>query len=105
MPWHKERSTPSRKISRNVPILERRKLPTWCWIGTDPRDKLQICGARYNPMNLSQPLLMGQPSRFTMRSLTKGLRQAELLEKSWQSNWENFWYRQATGISRYGLMK
>ena len=105
MPWRKERSTPSHKMSRNVPILERRKPPTSCWIGTDPRDKLQICGARYNPMNHSQHLLMVEPSRFTMRSLMKGLRQAGLLEKSWQSNWESFWYRPATGISRYGPMK
>ncbi len=42
------------------------------WIGTGLQDKLQICGAHYNPMNLSQHLLMVQPSRFTMRSLKKG---------------------------------
>src|SRR5580765_956597 len=105
MPWRKEPSTPSHKISRSVVILGRRKQPTSFWIGTGPRDKLQICGARYNPMNLSQHLLMVRPSRFTMRNLKRGLRQAEHLEKSWQSNREDSWYRPATGILRYGPTK
>lgn len=105
MPWRKEQSTPSHKISRNVAILGRRTQPTPPLIGMGLRDKLQICGARYNHMNPSQHVSMVQPSGFTMRDLKRGLRQGELLGKSWQSNRGDSSYRPATGILKYGPMK
>ena len=40
-----------------------------------------------------------------MRDLKRGLRQGELLGKSWQSNRGDSWYKPATGIYRYGPMK
>lgn len=86
MPWRKELSTVSHKISRNVAILERRKQPTPFLIGKGLRDKLQICCAQYNHLNLSQHVSMVKPSTFMMPGLKKGLRQGEFLEKSWQSN-------------------
>src|SRR5439155_6713234 len=98
MPWRKELSTASPKISRNVPILEKRKQPTPFLIGTGLRDKLQICCARYSHLNLSQHVSMVKPSTFMMRGLKRGLRQGEFLEKSSRSNRGDSYYKPATGI-------